>query len=69
MKALDQVVKHLDECIEGNQDRLADGGRDRTYTIFSRLLEHLYMAYRDLLPSQPQLGDSEVGAVKTGAGG
>ena len=42
----------LDRCIDQDLDRLADNGKDRTYVIFSRILEFLYLACKALALSE-----------------
>ncbi len=38
----------LDRCVDQDQDRLSEGGRDRTFGTFSRILVSLYSACREL---------------------
>ena len=63
LQALVALVAFLDRCIDQEQDKLSDYGADRTFLAFSRIMDSLYLACKEIT-----LSDANADTQVRGAG-
>jgi len=51
VQAMQECVAFLDRCIDQDQERLADFGSDRGFSTFTRLMDSLFSACKELTMS------------------